>query len=426
MDDKTRLEIAELAALAAPQNAQPSIFSRRRLYGKPFEPAPQPAMQQASSSPLDVFARPGVLSESDTQPNEKTGIPALEFFGADELLSTPASPRRWRVEPWIPQAETTLFAGDGGTGKTTLALQLCVACAAGIDWLGLKVQSCRVLYVSAEDPKDEIHYRLEQITKDLQLPADALARLKIIDLAGKEAMIALFDSDGQIKPTALFSEIEHIASEHKIGLVIFDAVADFFGGNENERREVRSFIGALRGFAMRLDAAVVLVAHPSVDGIKTGRGYSGSTHWNNAVRSRLTFTSPQKTQENQDCGLDLRVLELSKSNRARRGEQIHVTWFDGRFIKIDPGTPADPAWETHAEEIFLQLLGKFEAEGQRVSNVKSSTYAPTQFAKRPKGKELGKDALERAMSRLLDKGLIRVETEGPPSRRRSHLALAKP
>jgi len=81
----------------------------------------------------------------------------------------------------------------------------------------------------------------------------------------------------------------------------------------------------------------VLVAHPSVDGIKTGRGYSGSTHWNNAVRSRLTFTSPQKTDENQDFGLDLRVLELSKSNRARRGAQIHVTWFDGRFITIDPG-----------------------------------------------------------------------------------------
>ena len=58
--------------------------------------------------------------------------------------------------------------------------------------------------------------------------------------------------------------------------------------------------------------------------------------------------------------------------------------------------------------------------------MKSSTYAPTQFAKRPKGTELGKDALERAMSRLLDKGLIRVVTEGPPSRRRSHLAPAKP
>jgi RecA-family ATPase len=414
MDDRTSLEIAELAGLAAPENAQPSIFSRRRhdVYGRPFKPAPQPTMHHV--------AQTGIGSASDTQPNEKVGIPALEIFGADELLSTSAPPRRWCVDLWVPQAETTLF--DGGTGKSTLALQLCVACIAGSDWLGLKVQSCKAVYVSAEDPRDELHFRLEQIAKHSQVSADALARLKIIDLAGKDATIAVFERDGRIRPRPLLYEIERVAQEHKTGLMIFDAVADFFGGNENERSEVRSFIGTLRGLAMRLDAAVLIVAHPSVDGMRSGRGFSGSTHWNNGVRSRLTFTAPATDDTTEPPNPDLRVLELAKSNRARRGEKVHMLWHDGLFVQIRPGTRTNSANDLYEEEIFLQLLRKFNGEGQRVSSSRSSTYAPTQFAKRPKGRELGKEALERAMTRLLDKGLIRVETEGSPSHLRRHLA----
>jgi hypothetical protein len=190
---------------------------------------------------------------------QKLNTPTLNLFRGDELLSAPAPSRRWLVENWIPAEETTMLGGDGGTGKTTLALQLGVSAVSGQSWLGLKVDLCSVLYVSAEDPKDEIHFRLEQITKHLKITEDELARFKIIDLAGKDSTLAVFDKDGLIRPTPLFSEIEKAAGEHNAGCIIFDAVADFFGGNENERREVRSFIGVLRGLALRLHAAVVFM-----------------------------------------------------------------------------------------------------------------------------------------------------------------------
>jgi RecA-family ATPase len=355
-------------------------------------------------------------SSPHTQSSEKFGI-----FG-DELLSTPAPARRWFVERFIPAEETTMFGGDGGVGKTTLALQLSVAAISNQEWLGLKVKQCNVLYVSAEDPEDEIHFRLEQITKHLRLSTEELARFKLLDLAGTDATIAVFDRDGQIKLTRLFSKIENAAREHNAGCIILDAVADFFGGGESERREVRAFVSQLRGLAMRLHAAVVFLAHPSVDGIKTGRGYSGSTHWNNAVRSRLYFTeAPQG--DGQPPNPDWRMIELVKSNRARRGEKIHVMWTEGRFVEVTPGAIPNLTYEKEAEELFLQLLAKLDKQGIHVSPYRSNSYAPTMLAKQPSSKGIGKAALEGAMHRLLDQGKIRDEMHGPPSKRRHRLMI---
>src|SRR5262249_16948551 len=135
-------------------------------------------------------------------------------FRGDELLSTPAAQRRWLVDRFIPASETTMLGGDGGAGKTTLALQLSLANSRGEDWFGLNVAQCNALYVSAEDPAEELHYRLEQITKNQKISKAELSRFRLIDLAGRDATIAQIGKDGQIKPTPLFFEVENAAREH--------------------------------------------------------------------------------------------------------------------------------------------------------------------------------------------------------------------
>jgi RecA-family ATPase len=173
---------------------------------------------------------------------------------------------------------------------------------------------------------------------------------------------------------------------------------------------------------MRLRAAVIFLAHPSVDGIKTGRGYSGSTHWNNAVRSRLYFTDV-KEDSDAPANPDMRVIELAKSNRARRGEKIYAIWEAGRFVMAAPGATRNLESETAADELFLLLLSKAAKQGQALSPSRSPSYAPTVLARWPGSKGTGKAALERAMHRLLEAGKIRVETFGPPSKLRHRLII---
>ena len=48
-------------------------------------------------------------------------------------------------------------------------------------------------------------------------------------------------------------------------------------GNEIDRSQVRQFVGLMRKLAIAANGSVVLLAHPSLAGISSGTGLSGST-----------------------------------------------------------------------------------------------------------------------------------------------------
>ena len=68
-----------------------------------------------------------------------------------------APERRWIVREWIPSGVVTGLYGDGGVGKTLLALQLQASMALRRKWLGVEVEPGRSLGVYCEDDIDELH-----------------------------------------------------------------------------------------------------------------------------------------------------------------------------------------------------------------------------------------------------------------------------
>ena len=164
--------------------------------------------------------------------------------------------------------------------------------------------------------------------------------------------------------------------------------------------------------------------HPSLQGIATDTGLSGSTAWDASVRARM-YLKTWKPDDSDAVDSDLRELVIKKSNYGPSGEQIRMRWQNGLFVPV--GTPSgldSLAAERTAEHAFLDLLNLFTGQNQPVGPNKGPTYAPSKFAEHPSGKPFGTRRLAAAMQRLLDAGTIRIETYGRPSRPYSRLVRA--
>jgi RecA-family ATPase len=419
--DGTKLPDPDLERRRQLRDDANRVRALRAEYGpgatEPEDPGWQPP--EYAPSPTGIHL---VVKDKAPEP-----LPELDVIDADELLTKPAPPRRWQVHEWLP-IDVTLLGADGGQGKTTLGLQLAYATKLGLPWLGLNVRQGPAVYVTCEEPIDEVHFRLEQIKKHYL--GQSIYPLKIVSFADKDAVLASPGADkASMIPTALFEAVAALIRNVRPVILALDAVADIFGGDEINRAQVRAFIRMLRSLCLAYDCAILLLAHPSVDGMKTGRGYSGSTHWNNAVRSRLYFTTPPPEEDEngkvnpEDVDEDLRELSRAKANRARRGEKIELRWLDHVFVVergVARATGLDAKLEaSKAKAVFLKLLRDLATQNRELSSTPNSPrYAPKVMAKTADGKALGRNAkklLADAMEELFAAEEITNERYGRPS-----------
>lgn len=352
----------------------------------------------------------------------------LPTFLASDLAGSPIPSREWLVPDLVPSHTVTLFFGDGGTGKSLAALQLATAVATGGRWLDRPVKSGRVLFLTAEDDRDELHRRLADISRAMSIPLDDLDGLKILALAGEDAVLAAASGKGgTIVPTPLWSAFGAEAEAFGPVLIIADTLADIYAGDENVRAQARQFIGMFRGLAIRMRAAALLLAHPSVAGMANGSGSSGSTGWGNSVRSRLYLS--RVVMEGEEADPDLRVLTTKKANYTRAGSEIRLKWRDGIFEALDApavSSTMEMAAQARAERIFLELLDSYTAEGRPVSATIGANYAPTIFSRDQRASGTTKRALVTAMNTLFSGRHIVMTEYGPPSKRRVKIARREP
>jgi RecA-family ATPase len=363
-------------------------------------------------------AREGGNANQEQQQNRSAVLPMLNVAAWDGVR---VPPREWAVRDRISRRAVTLLSGEGGVGKSILVMQLAAAHVLGRDWFGAMPEPGPVIYLNAEDDERELHFRLDAIRAHLDTTFAALKDLHLVPLAGEDGLLGTPDRTGIIKPTPLFEQLLATAIKIKPVLVALDTAADTFGGNENDRSQVRQFIGLLRRLAISSNAAVLLASHPSVSGITTDSGLSGSTGWHNSVRSRMYFKAAKATN-GEKPNPDLRELEVRKNNYGPSGEVIRMRWQNGVFVPVSAPSSLDKlAAERQAEHTFLDLLDRFTHQGQKVSPYKGHNYAPSMFADHAGANGQGKRSLAEAMQRLLDAGTIRIEETGPPSKRRSQL-----
>jgi RecA-family ATPase len=333
----------------------------------------------------------------------------LTLFDPTTLSGAPVPDRLWIVPHWIPMKRATGLYGVPGAGKTILAQLLCTAASVDKPWLGLRVRRCKSVLFYCEDDIDEMHIRQDAINRFYGCTYDDLGMMRWLPRLGGDNAMMTFEHGRGVK-TPLFQQMLGEVKAFGAQLVIMDTLSDVFAGNEIDRNQARHFVQqCLALMAREINGGVIACAHPSLSGIKTDTGESGSTGWGGAFRSRLYLNYPKTDKDDDEpTDTDERLLTGKKSNWAKAGDFIEMRWHDGVFIGKSPPTGIITSIERRtAERAFLDLLDAVTTERQPVSpNVSARNYAPRVFARRPAAEREGfkiKD-FEQAM-----RGLIKGE-----------------
>ena len=346
----------------------------------------------------------------------------------DDLLPGVASPGDWAgkqaphrefiIPGWIVRGSCGLLSGQEGVGKSLIAQQMATCAAIGKDFLGLEIAHVPVVYITCEDPIEELWRRQEDINRSLGIDmAELEEKLLLVSLKGQIGNeLALFDQQGRLSVTARYRQIEKLVTSFGAGLVFLDNAAHLFTGNENARHDVAAFLGLLERLSETIAGAVVLLAHPNkqhAQGNKQGNEYSGSTGWSAHVRNRLFLDWAEKNDAGDFIGDDGRVLRKSKANYGKKGEEVYFRWHEWAFVR-DEDLPESMAAQLRAvsrdnfeNDCFIACLRQRSSEQRAVSESSSSrTYAPKIFATMPEARGCTIEQLARAMDRLWRLGTI--------------------
>ncbi len=282
-----------------------------------------------------------------------------EIIVEDVFTNYPKSPQ-FLIADIMPEGVITLISGNGGTGKSILALQTAIHLAEGRSFMGKAVRKSRVVFYSAEDAPHVIQHRFHKVCKYMELDPQTFVK-NILFLDATENPSLYEETENNKKPSITFGyiKLQERFRAFNAEIIINDNASDTFNANENNRSHVRGFLHALKSFG-----TVLLLAHVDKNtarGDNNAEGYSGNTAWNNSVRSRLLLTA-------QNSQL---LLTHQKSNYGKLSDVIKMNWSpDGVLINQ---TIEHTAIHEQATLIsVISLIGQYYDRGDYISPARNA------------------------------------------------------
>jgi hypothetical protein len=333
--------------------------------------------------PFNDGDEPRVNGHDPAERDEPSPMPSFAPLDWRALESQTPPERSWAIEYWLGMGHVTLMAGDGGSGKTGVAQALgsCLALRREyLDWVQAERQ---VLMWACEDDIDELWRRQVAIAKWLDVPLSAFAnRLHVYSYNGQLVELAGLVEQHQLAPAPMLKVLREQIGDHKADVVLLDNIARLYGGNENDRHQVTSFIAMLTGAAAPTNAAVLLLGHP---GKAAGSEYSGSTAWEGAVRARwylgrtLPGAKPDDDDERDDRTDDgVRYLCRRKANYSPR-DWRRLQYLNGVMLaeaKLDNGNLGKPGTVYMREVVGSAVRKLAEMKEHGVAATSSTKYLP--------------------------------------------------
>lgn len=374
--------------------------------------------------PFNGGAKPATVVSFDTGARlDSEPFPWLDMSKWDD---DPVPPRKWAIPDRVPANQAGLFSGEGGTGKSIIELTKDVAHVTGKDWLGSLPEPGPAFYIGAEDEADEIRRRLHAIAAHYGVTFKELidGGLYVRSMLGEDATLCVVGKSGKVEVTPLYRQLFEAAGDIKPKNISIDTLSRAFSGNEIDRVQVYAFAMHMQALAMVAGGSVTVLSHPSLQGIASGTGISGSTAWHGAFRFRQYLKGVKAESGEQPDG-DVREVQFKKNQYGPTGDPVVVRYQRGLFLPERGISGLEKlAKEQKADDAFLAILARYEREGRNVSDKPAAhNYAPLCFSKEREANGMRKSDLVDSMRRLFEASKIHVEDYGRPSRPASRLRL---
>lgn len=204
----------------------------------------------------------------------------------------------------VPMGTLTLFAGRGGEGKTTLALDYAARITQGTLEGDYRGRPRRVLIISHEDdPGTQLKPKLIAAGCDLENVFLVSVQVTWNDgVTAKDIPSLLHD----------LNVIRQAVEETDPVLIVFDPLTSSIEGDGNKVGDVRRSLQPLMGLLHEYNLACIGIAHVNKGaGSNAGDRVSGSHAYRDAARSLLLFATDQDSGE--------RICTQNKSSYSPNG-----------------------------------------------------------------------------------------------------------
>ena len=182
--------------------------------------------------------------------SEDDGLPDMESLASVwENLPPLSEPL---IDGVLRRGHKMLLAGPSKAGKSYALIELAIAIAEGVSWLGWPCKRGRVLYVNLELDRASCLRRFKDVYDALGIPQASIASIDVWNLRGHAAPMK------KIAPRLI-----NRAAKKNYDLIIIDPIYKVVEGDENSAGDMARFCNAFDEIATSLGCAVAYCHHHS-------------------------------------------------------------------------------------------------------------------------------------------------------------------
>lgn len=230
--------------------------AHERDFPQPRAPA---IVRAAESRPVRSQTAPVTVPQMPSAVPDAAALPPFRLLTAAQIADWP--PITWAVHGVIPQEGVGVIAGQPGSGKSFLALDLAGSLASGREWFGHRVMPSKSFYIALEGSGG-----IAQRVRAYQSRHGDLKGVRFI----VDSTFRLFFEDDV---AALAEAIRN--ADGTGGLVIVDTLARAAVGlDENSSADMGRLVAGLAALAEGINGCVIAVHHLGKDSQRGLRGHS--------------------------------------------------------------------------------------------------------------------------------------------------------